>query len=190
MKRYGKSGLVFLWSVFLVSCAGQPVQLYTLDTPSVRIPDRTLTSRKKLVLEVRRVTLPDYEDNQDIIRRDGLVVKQSANGRWSERLSVGVTDALVAKIGAMRSELFVTADTSHLSSFGSLTVTVTRLDIAGDGQAVLQADYAFVPSDPGRPPMVRRVTASSLATDRSDFQTVSAINNLIGELAARISKDI
>ena len=55
------------------------------------------------IVAIDTVTVPDYLDSTDIVRHAGSnEVRVSATGKWGERLSVGLTRALVSeeKLGA------------------------------------------------------------------------------------------
>ncbi|MEJ1979320.1 MAG: ABC-type transport auxiliary lipoprotein family protein [Acetobacteraceae bacterium] len=56
--------------LLLAACASPPLTLYTLGAPSIAA-DAPPLGRRAMVIEVRRVTLPDYLDTQDIFVRDG-----------------------------------------------------------------------------------------------------------------------
>ena len=74
-------------AVLLTSCAAPPLVLYTLDAPDTG-PGAAALSRKALVIEVTRVSLPDELDSQDIQVRRGSVLQASHQGRWASRLTL------------------------------------------------------------------------------------------------------
>ena len=60
--------------------------LYTLEPPDRRRRQRRWTHA--MVIEIRRVIVPDYLDLQDILVRDGSRLERSPRGRWASRFSV------------------------------------------------------------------------------------------------------
>ncbi len=57
-------------ALLLASCAAPPLKLYTLDAPAIATDSRPLGGRAA-VIQIQRVTLPDYLDTQDILVRRG-----------------------------------------------------------------------------------------------------------------------
>ena len=66
-------------SLLIVSCASPPLSLYTLepsDLPSQAAP----LARWAIMIGIRRVSVADHLDTQDILVRDGNTLQRSAHG--------------------------------------------------------------------------------------------------------------
>ena len=121
----------FLAVIALGSCAAPPVILYTLGQPAITGPEIPLRG-KATVIEVARVTLPDYLDTQDILIRRGSALESSHRGRWASRLSLGVTDLLTAKLAQSRPDALVTDQPQTGIPSARLLINVSRLDTAAE----------------------------------------------------------
>lgn len=171
----------------LAACSSPPLRLYTLGGPSIAssaqsgsIPTGTP------ILEIRRVVLPDYLDTQDIVVRRGEALSRSPNGRWAERLSNGMTDFLTARLGAARSDLFVTEQSPATPASARLMITITRFDITQDGTGTLEASWALVPTDESRPEQLERGVFTVHGPARTDSEVVALMNGLISQLSEQI----
>ena len=91
--------LVLALLTILMGCASGPQAVtYVLSAPADPVAGVSGEIGRPVV-ELRNVTLPDYLDTSDIFVRDGRnELKSSQTGRWGERLSVGVTRALIVDL--------------------------------------------------------------------------------------------
>ena len=87
-------------ALLVVTCVGTGCasgvarRLYVLGTPL----ESTETEANGPVVWLRRVSLPDYLDSTDIVWRAGQHgLQTSPTGRWGERLSLGITQALATE---------------------------------------------------------------------------------------------
>ena len=92
------------------------------------------------VVEVKRVGIPDYLDTTDILIRSGGQVVPSRTGRWSERLSVGVTRAFAAALAVRLPLMTVTTTSRAEPSALQVVVDIETFDARTDRQIVLVAD--------------------------------------------------
>ncbi|NHN85868.1 hypothetical protein GOB93_14630 [Acetobacter musti] len=193
----GKAGpaAVLTLALSLSACAGPPLQLYTLGGPATSsgqaqgaVPPGTP------ILEIRRASLPDYLDTQDIVTRNGQALRRSANGRWAERLSDSVTDFITARISSARPDLFVTdqpvSGPGPGPASGRLTINITRMDIASDGKATLEASWSFIPADENQPEQLHRGTVSASGPATTDNDTVTLTDTLVRQLSDRILQSL
>jgi hypothetical protein len=181
----------------LVLCAaacssGAPRRTYLLTPPVNPTASTTMTSSHRL--EVRRILVPDYLDTTDILTRSGNdEVKVSSTGRWGERLSQGLTQALGADLAARMPKLAIVQDGSGRAQ-RQLRITVTALDLWPDGRCVLAASWSVVDPDSSIPVTTGSGTFDSSnaggTSTVSDANLVDAVARTVGKLADSIVPDI
>lgn len=186
--RFSALGLGLL----LTACSAPPLKLYTLAGPSVSAGSHTQGAVQPgtPVLEIRRVSLPDYLDGQDLITRDGSSLSRSPDGRWAERLSDGITDYLTAQIGAARPDLFVTREAPLTTSSSRLRISITRLDLPVSGPATLDATWSLVPANEKQEIQTWRESVSVSEAVQTDLATVHVTDELIAGLGQRILQTV
>jgi uncharacterized lipoprotein YmbA len=143
---------------------------------------------------IRRVLVPDYLDTTDILMRDGSnEVKVNNTGRWDERLSQGLTRALVVDLAARLPFDAVVLDTSSPAQ-QQVLITVNSLDLWPDGRCVLAATWTIIDHDAPRTVAGGSGTFNSPAIaspiDVSDAHLVDAISGNLGKLADKIALNI
>jgi uncharacterized protein len=178
--------------MILASCGSSPPpRTYVLSTP-VEPVARVVSEVGRPVLELPRVSLPDYLDTTDIVLRDGRnELKVSQTGRWGERLSVGITDALSADL-RQRLPGFLVARTSPSGMPARrLLVNVEAFDIGPDGRCVLTARWTIVRDDRRGDAAAQRDTivteAARTGDGISDVAVAAAMAVAIEQLADRIA---
>ncbi|AQS86350.1 hypothetical protein A0U92_08085 [Acetobacter aceti] len=185
------AGLVF--AVSLAGCASPPLRLYTLEGAATVIPITSgPVAETGPVLEISRVTLPDYLDSQDILTRRGNTVERSPNGRWAERLSSGITDLITARISAARPDVFVT-EQAPIGSFARarLRIVITRLDISTSGPASLDANWTYISDNDHGPVKTERAHfTSSVSGSGTDERVVEITNDLVNQLSRTIASSL
>jgi len=166
---------------------GAPVKLYVLGdaAPPVAAAPAGI---ERPVLELKTVQLPDYLDNQDIlIRGPANEVVASASGRWAERLSVGVTRALVADLGA-RMPGYVVLGTPP--AFGDtprrLHVEFDAFDARADGRVYLAARWSIT-SPSGGVLAAARVALVEPTQGPMDVAVAAAMSRILNRLADAIA---
>ncbi|WP_349291800.1 PqiC family protein [Gluconobacter sp. Dm-44] len=174
----------------LSGCAAPPVQFYTLGAPAISQTGNTALPATAPVLNVARVALPDYLDNQDIMTRHGDQLDRSPNGRWGSRLSQGVTDLLAARLGQDWPHYIVTTQPLAETPALRLAVNINRLDLDSSGQGALQADWALVPSDTHRAILRNRGSFTAQGSVTTDAGKVALTRELVEQLASRIDSTI
>jgi len=192
-----------LWLPLLLcaaACSSVPPRRTYLLTPPIdpTAPRATTPSpgdqmAPKQRLEVRRILVPDYLDNTDILTRSGGdEVKASATGRWGERLSLGLTHALGADLAARVPQYSIVQDGSS-NPQRQLRITVTALDLWQNGRCVLAANWSIVDQDSSIPVTSGSGTFDSLnaggTATITDGSLVEAVTRTLGKLADRIVRD-
>jgi uncharacterized lipoprotein YmbA len=170
-------------ALLLVSCAGPPLVLYTLNVPA---PDAPPPGPARLVIQVARVTVPDELDSQDIVYRNGDVLHRSQQGRWSSRLSLGITDRLTERLGARRPDALVTDQPQSDAATYRLLINISRLDVTAAGTAELDANWTIVPRDAAQPVLRDRVRLGAEGPVATDQDVVALVSGLLDRLAVAI----
>ena len=172
----------------VVACGAPPLTLYTLAAPttSETPPPRPPLSRKPLVIEVVRVTLPDEIDTEDILVRNGSVLRRSERGRWASRLSLGVTDRLTGRLAASRPDALVTDRLQAEAASYRVLINISRLDVTTSGVATLEADWLIAPHDSATPTRRNRARFTVTGPVATDQQVVTLEEKLLDQLAAAI----
>ena len=177
----GLAGLVTGLALLATSCASPPLTLYTLDVPSAAAPS-SLRSNPAVVVEVRRVSIPDYLDSEDILLRKGNVLARSSRGRWATRLSLGITHFLAARLAQRRPDAFVT-DQLQDAPDDRISVTINQLDVTSAGSGMLDADWQTIPRDPRQPSRRARGRFTANGPVATDQDVVTLMTNLLLQLA-------
>jgi uncharacterized lipoprotein YmbA len=190
MKRYGESWLVLLLCMSACS-SGPPLRTYILTPPLALGPLAPAPASSNERIVVRGVLVPDYLDTTDILLRDGdNEVKLSASGRWSERLSQGLTRALATDLQMRLPAGTVVLDRSSPAQ-RQVLINVTSLDLWREGRCALAATWTIVDRDASRAVATGSGTFYSSAmgstTDVGDARLVEAISRTLGELADAIT---
>ncbi len=177
--------------VTLVWCASPPVTLYTLGQPAVPVePDLPLGSRAT-VIEVARVTLPDYLDTQDILVRRGSVLESSHLGRLASRMSHWAPPTCSPHPWHSRRDALATDQPGTGTISYRLLINVSRFDVAADvgaaqGSAALEADWIIVPRNIAIPTLRGRVRLATAGPIGTDQDVVALERTVLGQLAGAI----
>ena len=169
--------LLVALSLLIASCASPPLSLYTLE-PSDLPSQATPLARRAMVIEIRRVAVPDYLDTQDILVRDGSTLQRSAHGRWATRLSLGVARYLTGLLAVHHPDALVTDQPQIETPDARINVTISTLDVTSSGVATLEADWTLVPRDPAWPAGRQRahfVATGPVATDQDVVNLMQAV---------------
>lgn len=134
--------------VLLVVCAscssGAPRSLYSLSAPVDPAAGISNVTAKP-VIQLQRVSMPDYLDTTDIILRSGgNELKVSATGRWAERLSDGLNHALMADLVVRLPGDQITAAPPTRRMERQILVTVEAFDVEPDGRCILTAAWTIL----------------------------------------------
>ena len=171
--------------LMIAGCASPRLSLYTLESPGALATERPL-SPHSVVIEVRRVVIPDALDTQDIVVRNGNQFDRSPTGRWATRLSVAITHYLTGQLTARRPDALVTDQTQVGTPNDRLYIAISTLDITRAGQAVLEADWTIVPRNPSLPDRRQRGRFTTQGPAASDHDVVVLLQALLQQLANAI----
>ena len=174
----------------LGGCAAPRLHIYVLDNAGSAPGSTHVEALPSDVIEVRPVLLPDHLDSRDLLRRTGpdeLVA--SPNGRWGDRLSVGIRQALAADLQALLPQAALVTASPLQPDFRRLDLTVTRFEPAADGTLTLDASWTIDAARGSGSPIRRRAhLAGSVA--RGDQAQVAAMSMLLQQLAQMMAADL
>jgi uncharacterized lipoprotein YmbA len=169
----------------VASCASPSLTLYTLGAPTAPA-DAAPLGAKPVVIEVRRVAVPDYLDTLDILVQDGNTLVRSTQGRWATRVSVGVTRFLTASLARRRPDALVTDQPQVEPPNYRLFVTISTLEVTRAGTATLDADWQIVPRNPAQPTRRGRAQFTATGPVATDQDVVTLTTNVLRQLADAI----
>lgn len=173
-----------LLCLLLIACAAPPLTLYTLDTGASEAPP---PGKPQRVIAVARVTIPDELDSQDIVVRDGSMLRRSTLGRWASRLSLGIAYRLTERLAQRYPDALVTDRPLTETPAERVLVNIARLDVTTVGVATLDADWMVVPRDPRGAIQRDRLHVSATGAVASDQDVVTLVGNLTDRLAQAIT---
>lgn len=179
--------LVGLLTGLLSACSSAPVQFYTIAPP---IEGSSLARADAPVIYVPRIAMPDYLDTQDILLRDGSRLLRSSNGRWASRLSQSATDLIVTRLARDWPQRMVTAYSPQQTPASRLTITIERMDITLQGQAMLVASWTDLPGAETRAIRNGRASLSVTGSVTDDAAKAALLQKLFSQLADRIAASL
>lgn len=139
------------------------------------------------IIELRPVRLPVYLDTTDLIARKGSEIVVSRTGRWSERLSVGVTRSLAASLTARLPRLDVAATTPIGRPAREILVDIDAFETGADLQVVLAARWTLTDNNGHDVLQTERLSFVEPAANASDRAIVAAMSRAVEDLASHIS---
>jgi uncharacterized lipoprotein YmbA len=182
-------GCLLVGCLGLATCAPPPLTVYTLDVPlaaRAAAPGGTPV----VVIAVARVTIPDELDTEDLVVRDGSTLSRSRQGRWSSRLSLGITARLTGRLAERYPQALVTDRPLTETPTDRVLVNIGRLEVTTAGAASMDADWLVVPRDTAAPSRRERahITAQGATTGAAgtDAGVVALLGNMLDQLAAAI----
>ncbi|HXN10479.1 MAG TPA: PqiC family protein, partial [Steroidobacteraceae bacterium] len=123
--------------------AGPAPRTYLLDPPLQYAAAPAAVPAGPLI-QVPTVTLPDYLDTEDILLREGAHgLAASPAARWGERLSAGVTHALMAALVNRLPDYRVSPARPPDPLARQILVDVTAFDVGRDGRCELRASWSI-----------------------------------------------
>lgn len=169
-------------------CASGPARrLYVLGTPL----ESTETAAIGPVVWLRRVSVPDYLDSTDIVWRAGQHgLQTSPTGRWGERLSLGITQALATDLMAKLPQNRVVSSDPGWKSTRELHVDVEGFDVWPDGHCVLSATWTLTETTNGAVLGGARETftaAPARGETQTDVRVVAGMADVLRKLADSIA---
>jgi uncharacterized lipoprotein YmbA len=190
-RRAGASAALAV-SLCLAACssAGPPRVTYVLGA-SAPATASAEPLRGRPVIALERVLVPDYLDVSDImIRRSGNVVAPSATGRWGERLSGGVRQALASDLSRRLPDFVVTTTPPIGRTRFQLLTEVEDFAPRADGTVVLLARWRLLDGAGDRVLDGERVSLTGRAAAADDAAIAAAMSRELEDLAARMAAGV
>jgi len=171
------------------SLSGPPPAEYVLGAmPTAKVTTRLQTGLP--VVEVKRIQLPDYLDTTDILERRGNQLVPSATGRWGERLSTGMSRALIASLAARLPGTIVTTTLPVGRAARQIVVDVAAFDATAAHQVVLVASWTIADGASSRILIAEQASLVEDIAGADDGAVVSAMSHAVEDLATRIAAGI
>jgi hypothetical protein len=183
------------WALIALTLAGctaaPPLKLYVLSDDPLSSGEAMVAAHPAPrpgvpVIEVVRVTLPDYMNSRDLIVRQGDVLERSSTGRWASRLPVATTDLITAQLAMRHPEAWVSDQLQARTPDYWLTVHISRLDISSIGAGTVDADWEIVPGNAPAPIIRRRIQFTMRGVVGTDDRVASFERTLLERLAREI----
>jgi uncharacterized protein len=174
--------------LLLSACGAPPLTLYTLGPPGPAA-DALPLGKNPIVIAIARVTIPDELDTEDLVIRDGNVLRRSTRGRWASRLSLGITDRLTNRLAARNPTALVTDRPLADVPSERVLINIGRLDVTTAGSAALDADWLVVPRDAASPAKRDRIHLGATGPLATDQDVVTLLGGLLDRLAGAIDVD-
>lgn len=176
---------VALTAMLITGCAAPPLKFYTRG--EVRPTIYTLPLRRQTaVMEVDRLTLPNYLDSQEILLRNGSVLEESSTGRWVSRLSLLATDLVTSRLAKRFPNALITDQGLEEAAQYRIVIHVARLDITKNGRASMDADWQILSGDRESRSTRGRAHISFTARTATDMDTVRLETVMFDRLADAI----
>jgi uncharacterized lipoprotein YmbA len=173
--------------LILCGCGSYPLaKIYVLGDPGP--PTAGVEGPGGLpVIELRKVEVPDELDSTDIVRRVGAnQLVPSPTGRWGERLSVGITQDLLADLSRRLPGVTIQSRGGYEPA-RPLLVSVERFEIAQDGRCAVTARWRLAGAD-GRPgARSEEGTFIETAASGTDAAAAAAMTQAIDALAGQVA---
>lgn len=129
--------------LLLGACASDPPALVALPAA----PAASQTTGNPVSLLLRPVKIPGYLDNLNVVTsRQGGSITQDQNTEWAERLGDGTTRVLAGALATRLGPGNLLIDGDGRIPDADLSIEITRMDPAPDGQLVLEARWTLVGS--------------------------------------------
>lgn len=176
----------------LAGCAAAPLRSYVLAVPGP-VQAAPVTVVPAQTIELRPVLLPDHLDTSAMLRRNGSELVASRNGRWADRLSVGIRLALAADLQALRPDVAVVTSAPVGAPAGDVrrvSLDVDSVDLDAGGTLSLDARWTV---ETTRPPAVlarRQVRLLATGVGGGDAAQVAAMQGLLAQLAGSIARGL
>jgi uncharacterized lipoprotein YmbA len=177
-----------VFEITACSLSGPPPAEYVLGTMPAAT-ETTLPQTGLPVVEVNRVQLPDYLDTTDILERRSNQLVPSMTGRWGERLSVGMTRALIASLAAQLPRLVVTA-TPVGRPTRQILVDVAAFESRPDHRVVLVARWTILDGATRRVLIAEQASLVEAIGGNGDDAIVAAMSRAVDDLAGRVAAGI
>lgn len=171
----------------LAGCAAPPLRSYVLAVPGP-VQAASATAMPARTIELRPVLLPDYLDSSAMLRRDGPELVASRNGRWADRLSVGMRLALAADLQALLPGVAVVTSPPARAEVRRISLDVDSVDLDASGTLSLAARWTVETTQAVLERRQARLVATGVGG--GDLAQVAAMQGLLAQLAGSIARGL
>ncbi|CAA7617957.1 conserved hypothetical protein [Candidatus Terasakiella magnetica] len=159
------------------------MRTYVLGDQSWR-PDGMRSETGLATIELRPVSIPDYLDTTDMFRRvGGNEVVPSPTGRWGERLSLGLTDALASALTRRLPDRVIATSPSARSG-RRVFVHLDAIDMDTTGLCRVVASWRVTGAVEVR---AGRAILAETASALDDAAMAAVLTRVVGQLADQIA---
>lgn len=154
------------------------------------MPQLPVSPLPRLVL--RAVSVPDYLDRRELVRRVGTVeVARDRSAVWAERPAKAITRWVTLSLGAQRRdyavESFTTADGRAPDAL--LAITLEGFEPGVDGMLRLRGSWVFAPNGQ-RASLSGRFDADAQTSDGSAEASVAALEQALGSAVKALASQL
>lgn len=152
-------------------------------------PTIGVTSESGLpVIALKTVSVPDYLDSTDILRRTGAnELTPSPEGRWGERLSQGLTHALASSLSRQLPRTVISTAVTPEPKY-RIFVDIENFDIDVDGRCLIAARWRITTGDGKGWSTSEHGTFSQAAKSIDDPAIAAAMSLAVDQLATEITR--
>jgi len=176
--------------MLLCGCGSFPLpSVYILGDPTM--PVASLSSEAgRPVFALDTVTVPDYLDSTDIVRQAGSnEVRVSSSSQWGERLSVGLTRALVSALSRRLPNVVIERRTDDEAPWRIL-VDIQHFDIGTNGECTLSARWHIISANGMTASVGEDGTFTEPGGGSTDAAAVAAMTLATDQLADRLAQSV
>ncbi|ABC23248.1 PqiC family protein [Rhodospirillum rubrum] len=180
--------IVSAMALGLAACglSGPPPTLYVLGQPQ-SVATAAPLGGDRPVIEIKPVRVSDYLDTTDLVVRGPDRIIPSQQGRWAERLSVGVQRALAASLGARLPGLILTTQPPIDRPARQLLVDVSGFEAIEGGSVILTARWTIADGASRQSVVSNGAQVTVPLTTAGDAGVVQAMSKAVDELAGHIA---
>jgi uncharacterized lipoprotein YmbA len=177
-------------AVPIVGCGSYPLpKVYALGDSGPAAAGVTSDAGRP-VFDLRTVSAPDDVDTTDILRRSGPNrVVASPTGRWAERVSVGLTQALANALSRRLPNVVIETRSAYEAP-RRILVDVDRFEIGPDGRCLIAARWGLTGADGKTRPWSDQGTFVVAAASGGDAAAAAAMTLAADQLAGQIAVTI
>jgi len=176
--------------LLLWGCGSYPLpKVYVLGDRAAAVAEVSSTNGLPVV-EMKTVQVPDSLDSTDIDRLTGAnQMIASPTGRWGERLSVGITQDLVATLSRQLPQVVI-ENRGAYEPTRRLFVAISRFEISQDGRCVVSARWRLTDAAGKVLSDSEEATFIETAGSGSDAAAAAAMTVALDHLGAQIAMTV
>lgn len=172
-------------------CAAPALHSYLLGAAPPPSAGSSISALPADLIELRPVLLPDHLDTSAILRRSGTnELVASRNGRWADRLSVGIRQALATDLQTLLPQAAIVTSSPPQPGFQRISLTIAGFEPDGAGTLTLQASWIIETTRPAAVLERRRARLVVNGVANNDAAQVTAMAGLLEQLATAIAQGL